>query len=80
MFTQKCPKCGSSQIRKGYKRTPLPMRLVGSITFYAIIATYFLPVLRCPEASAVVKSIDDKKLRNGILNCRSFPLDKAELL
>jgi hypothetical protein len=29
MFTQKCPKCGSAQIRKGYKRTPLPMRLVG---------------------------------------------------
>jgi len=29
MFTQKCPKCGSSRIRKGYKKTPLPMRLVG---------------------------------------------------
>ena len=26
MIVQKCPKCGSSRIRRGYKRTPLPMR------------------------------------------------------
>jgi len=25
----KCPKCGSSRIRRGYKHTPLPMRIVG---------------------------------------------------
>jgi hypothetical protein len=29
MTLQKCPKCGSSRIRRGYKRTPLPMRLIG---------------------------------------------------
>ena len=29
MKLQKCPKCGSSRIRRGYKRTPLPMRLIG---------------------------------------------------
>jgi hypothetical protein len=29
MTFQKCPKCGSSRIRRGYKRTPLPLRLVG---------------------------------------------------
>jgi len=29
MIGPKCPQCGSSRIRKGYKRTPLPMRLVG---------------------------------------------------
>lgn len=25
----KCPKCGSTRVRSGYKRTPLLMRLVG---------------------------------------------------
>ena len=29
MIAQKCPKCGSSRIRPGYKRTPLLMRMVG---------------------------------------------------
>ena len=29
MIGPKCPQCGSSRIRTGYKRTPLPMRLVG---------------------------------------------------
>ena len=29
MISQKCPKCRSSRIRKGYKPTPLIMRLVG---------------------------------------------------
>jgi hypothetical protein len=29
MIGPKCPQCGSTRIRKGYKRTPLPMRLVG---------------------------------------------------
>ena len=29
MTFQKCPKCGSREIRRGYKRTPLPLRLVG---------------------------------------------------
>ena len=29
MTLQKCPKCGSSRIRRGYKHTPLPMRLIG---------------------------------------------------
>jgi hypothetical protein len=29
MNFQKCPKCGSTRIRRGYKRTPLLMRLVG---------------------------------------------------
>ena len=29
MISQKCPKCRSSRIRKGYKPTPLLMRLVG---------------------------------------------------
>jgi hypothetical protein len=29
MTFQKCPKCGSSSLRRGYKRTPLFMRLVG---------------------------------------------------
>ena len=49
---------------------------LASITFYAIIATYFLRVLRCPEASAAVESIAGIKLRNGTLS----PLDKAESL
>jgi hypothetical protein len=25
----KCPKCGSNRIRRGYKRTPLLMRMIG---------------------------------------------------
>lgn len=29
MISQKCPKCRSSRIRKGYKPTPLLFRLVG---------------------------------------------------
>lgn len=29
MISQKCPKCRSSRIRKGYKPTPLILRLVG---------------------------------------------------
>ena len=29
MTFRKCPKCGSSKLRRGYKRTPLFMRLVG---------------------------------------------------
>jgi len=29
MTFQKCPKCGSSRIRRGYKRTPLLMRMFG---------------------------------------------------
>jgi hypothetical protein len=29
MISQKCPKCRSSRIRKGYKPTPLLLRLVG---------------------------------------------------
>lgn len=29
MMLQKCPKCGSSRIRRGYKKTPFPMRLFG---------------------------------------------------
>lgn len=29
MISQKCPKCRSSHIRKGYKPTPLLFRLVG---------------------------------------------------
>jgi len=29
MISQKCPKCRSSRIRKGYKPTPFLMRLVG---------------------------------------------------
>ena len=29
MISQKCPKCRSKRIRKGYKPTPLIMRLVG---------------------------------------------------
>lgn len=28
-ISQKCPKCHSSRIRKGYKPTPFPLRLVG---------------------------------------------------
>jgi hypothetical protein len=53
---------------------------LASTTFCAIIATYFLRVLRFPEAFAVAKSIVVIKLRNGTLSCRSLPLDKAELL
>jgi len=30
MISQKCPKCRSSRIRKGYKPTPLLFRLVGT--------------------------------------------------
>ncbi len=29
MISQRCPKCRSSRIRKGYKPTPLIFRLVG---------------------------------------------------
>jgi len=29
MISQRCPKCRSSRIRKGYKPTPLLLRLVG---------------------------------------------------
>jgi hypothetical protein len=29
MISQRCPKCRSSRIRKGYKPTPLLFRLVG---------------------------------------------------
>ena len=29
MISQKCPECRSSRIRKGYKPTPLILRLVG---------------------------------------------------
>lgn len=29
MISQRCPKCRSSRIRKGYKPTPLILRLVG---------------------------------------------------
>jgi len=29
MILQNCPKCGSSRIRRGYKRTPLLLRLFG---------------------------------------------------
>jgi len=29
MISQKCPKCRSSRIRKGYKPTPLILRIVG---------------------------------------------------
>ena len=29
MIGLKCPKCGSSQIRRGYKRSPLVLRVVG---------------------------------------------------
>jgi hypothetical protein len=29
MISQKCPKCRSARIRKGYKPTPLLFRLVG---------------------------------------------------
>ncbi len=29
MISQKCPKCRSSRIRRGYKPTPLVMRMVG---------------------------------------------------
>ena len=29
MIAPKCPKCGSSRIRKGYKRTLFVLRLVG---------------------------------------------------
>jgi hypothetical protein len=29
MISQKCPKCRSRRIRRGYKPTPLLMRLVG---------------------------------------------------
>lgn len=29
MISPKCPKCGSSRVRRGYKRTPLVMRLFG---------------------------------------------------
>lgn len=29
MIGPKCPKCGSSRIRRGYKRTPLLMRMFG---------------------------------------------------
>jgi hypothetical protein len=29
MISQKCPKCGSSRIRRGYKPTPVALRLVG---------------------------------------------------
>ncbi len=29
MISQRCPKCRSSKIRKGYKPTPLIFRLVG---------------------------------------------------
>ena len=29
MISQRCPKCRSSRIRKGYKPTPLVFRLVG---------------------------------------------------
>jgi polysaccharide biosynthesis/export protein len=51
---------------------------LASHTFCAIIATYFLPVLHCPEACATEKSIGEVKLRNGTLSCRSLPLDQAE--
>ena len=29
MISQRCPKCRSSRIRKGYKPTPLILRMVG---------------------------------------------------
>ena len=29
MISQRCPKCRSSRIRKGYKPTPLILRVVG---------------------------------------------------
>lgn len=29
MISQRCPKCRSSRIRRGYKPTPLLMRMVG---------------------------------------------------
>lgn len=29
MIGPKCPKCGSSRVRRGYKRTPLLMRMFG---------------------------------------------------
>jgi hypothetical protein len=29
MIGQRCPKCGSSRVRRGYKDTPLVLRLIG---------------------------------------------------
>ena len=29
MIAQKCPKCGSSRVRRGYTDTPLLLRMIG---------------------------------------------------
>ena len=29
MIAQRCPKCGSRRLRRGYTDTPLPLRMIG---------------------------------------------------
>ena len=66
MISQKCPKCRSSRIRKGYKPTPLLFRLVGIhyllcnhcnllFTGFAVPGTVGRPNKRPPSSSETVK-------------------------